>query len=59
MRNLHRKWLYSLVFLLLTFTMSGCDLIGDVLEFGFWTAIIIIVILVLIVYFILRMFRGR
>lgn len=59
MKNLNLKWLYSLIFLLLSFALSGCDLIGDVLEFGFWTALIIIGILVLIVYFIAKMFRGR
>lgn len=59
MENLNRKWLYSLIFLLFTLTLSSCDLVGDVLEFGFWTALIIIGILILIVYFILRMFRRR
>jgi len=59
MENLNRKWLHSLLFLLLTLTLSSCDLVGDVLEFGFWTALIIIGVLILIVYFILRMFRRR
>lgn len=57
MKNQYLKWLYSLLFLFFSLTLSGCDLIGDVLEFGFWTAIIIIGILVLIVYFVARMFR--
>ncbi|WP_276496205.1 hypothetical protein [Pontibacter litorisediminis] len=59
MKNIPIQWLYGLLFLLLSLTLSGCDLVGDVLEFGFWTAAIIIGILVLIIYFIVKLFRGR
>ncbi|MGK7392508.1 MAG: hypothetical protein ACNS60_19290 [Candidatus Cyclobacteriaceae bacterium M2_1C_046] len=45
------------LFLTLMVTLSGCDFVGDVLEFGFWTIIIIIAILVLIVVGIVKMFR--
>ena len=37
----------SLLVLLLTLPMAGCDLIGDVLEFGFWTLLILIGLIVL------------
>jgi hypothetical protein len=57
MKNLSLKWLYSLLFLFFSLTLGGCDLIGDVFEFGMWTALIVIGVIVLIVYFILRMFR--
>lgn len=59
MKNLHLKWLYSLVFLFFSLTLSGCDLVGDVLEFGMWTALILIGVIVLIIYFIARLFRRR
>lgn len=57
MEKISRTWLYSLVFLFFTFTLSGCDFAGDVLEFGFWTAIIIIAVIVGIIYLIVKMFR--
>ncbi len=41
---------FSLLFIFLALTMSGCDLVGDVLEFGFWTGIIVFVIIGLIIY---------
>ncbi|RDV16362.1 hypothetical protein DXT99_03940 [Pontibacter diazotrophicus] len=59
MKNLEIQWLYSLLFLLFTLTLSSCDFVGDVLEFGFWTILILIGIVLLIIYFIAKMFRGR
>ena len=32
--------------LLLSVTLGGCDLVGDVLEFGLWAMLIIIVLVV-------------
>lgn len=31
---------------LMTVTLSGCDLVGDVLEFGFWTLLILVVLVI-------------
>ena len=59
MKNQDSKWLHGLLFLFFSLTLSGCDLIGDVFEFGFWTAAIVVAILALIVYFTARMFRGK
>lgn len=58
MKKLHLKWLYSLVFLFFSLTLSGCDFVGDVLEFGLWTILIILVILILIIYFIFKLLGG-
>jgi len=44
---------------LLTFTLSSCELIGDIFKAGMWTAVILIVIVVLIIMWILRKIRGR
>jgi hypothetical protein len=49
----------TLLVLLLTLTASGCDLVGDVLEFGFWLIVILIAIIVLLGWGIARMVRGR
>jgi hypothetical protein len=49
---------YRLVLgLLLALSLSGCDLVGDILEAGFWIgAIVVILILVLIVWVISKIF---
>ncbi len=49
----------TLLVLLLTLTAGGCDLVGDVLEFGFWLIVILIAIIVLLGWGIARMLRGR
>lgn len=50
--------LTAFLLLLLTLPMSGCDLVGDILEFGFWVLVILIGIVVLLVWAIVRMLRG-
>ena len=37
--------------------VSGCDFVGDVLEFGFWTGVILVGIIVLIIWAVARAFR--
>lgn len=36
---------------------SGCDLVGDILEFGFWTGVVLVLALVALVWFAARAFR--
>lgn len=57
MKKLNTSWLLSLFFLALSLTLTGCDFVGDVLEFGFWLVLIIIALIVGIIYFIVKMFR--
>lgn len=40
--------------LLVTVTLSGCDLVGDVLEFGFWVMLIVIVLVVALVVWLIK-----
>lgn len=40
-------------------TLSGCDLAGDILEFGFWTGVIIVGLIALVIWFALRAFRRK
>lgn len=42
---------------LLTFTLSSCELVGDIFEAGMWTALIIIVIVVLLITWLFRKLR--
>lgn len=37
--------------------LSGCDLVGDILEFGFWAGAIIVLVVVALVWFAARAFR--
>lgn len=40
--------------LLFTITLSGCELVGDVLEFGFWAGLIIAAVLIALVVWIFK-----
>jgi hypothetical protein len=45
--------------LLLTLGLSGCDLIGGIFKAGFWTAVVLIVLVVLVVGWIARAVGRR
>ena len=53
------RTLLLLPLLLIAVTTPGCDLLGDVIEFGFWVGVIVIGIIVLLIYMIFRWLRGR
>ncbi|WP_181163637.1 hypothetical protein [Pontibacter mangrovi] len=55
MKNI-RTYLMALL-VLLTFTMSSCELVGDIFEAGMWTALIIIVLIVVLISWLFRKFR--
>lgn len=42
---------------LLMFTMSSCELVGDIFEAGMWTALIIIVLIVILITWLFRKLR--
>jgi len=44
------------VLVLLTFTMSSCEVVGDIFEAGMWTALIVIVLVILLIVWIFRKF---
>ena len=43
--------------LLFAATLGGCDFIGDVLEVGFWIGVIAVVIIVLIIWGVVKLFK--
>jgi hypothetical protein len=53
------KSIHQLSFLLLAMivTLSSCELIGDIFEAGFWTAIIVIVLVIGLIIWLLNRFR--
>lgn len=44
--------------LALTLALTGCDLVGDILEFGFWVGVIVIVLIVAVIWLIVRKVGG-
>ena len=38
----------------MTLLLGGCDLVGDILEFGFWAAVIIVLLIVALVWWAAR-----
>ena len=40
-----------------TLTLAGCDLVGDILEFGFWSGVVVVGLVALVIWFGLRAFR--
>jgi hypothetical protein len=43
----------------ISFTMAGCELIGDIFQAGFVVGIIIVLLIVGIIGWIMSRFRGR
>jgi hypothetical protein len=48
---------YSILFVLLAVSLSSCEFIGDVFKAGMWSALIIIVLIVLLVTWLFRKLR--
>jgi len=55
MENL-RTYLAAL-FVLMGLTLSSCELVGDIFEAGMWTALVIIVLIILLIAWIFRKLR--
>lgn len=45
--------------LLATLPLSACELVGDILEFGFWVLVIVVALIVLVIWLIARRFGRR
>lgn len=56
MKNI--RFFLSLMFVLLTLTMSSCDVVGDIFEAGMWTALIIIVLVIALILWLIRKIKG-
>lgn len=53
------KLYFSALMVILLFTLSSCEVIGDIFKAGMWTAVIGIVLIVLLIMWLLRVIRGR
>jgi hypothetical protein len=55
MKNL-QAYFFTLM-LVMTATLSSCELVGDIFEAGMWATVIIIVLVVLLILWLLRKIR--
>ncbi|MGV3538509.1 MAG: hypothetical protein ACO1OQ_01785 [Rufibacter sp.] len=55
MKNL-QGYFFALM-LLLTLSLSSCELVGDIFEAGMWTALIIIVLIIFLITWLFRKIR--
>jgi hypothetical protein len=54
MNKLSTLWLYALV---IATTLSSCEVIGGIFKAGFWTAIILVVLVIVIILWLVRKMR--
>ncbi len=54
-----KRYLGMLLVLLLTLPVGGCDLVGDLLEFGFWMIIILVLMVAFLIWGLMRALRGN
>ncbi|MBG8556190.1 hypothetical protein [Hymenobacter guriensis] len=57
--NSFRSMLAMSLLVLLTFSLSSCDVIGDIFKAGAWTGIIGVVLVILLIWWILGKVRRR
>lgn len=43
--------------LLATTTLASCEMVGGIFKAGFWTALILIILVVVLIFWLLRRFR--
>lgn len=48
-----------LLLLLLSIIMQGCELIGDIFEAGFYTALFIVFVMIMLILFLIGYFRRK
>jgi hypothetical protein len=56
MKKLSGIWLFVIA---MAMTLSSCELVGGLIEFGFWIAIVLVVFVVAIILWIVNRFRRR
>ncbi|MBK8983007.1 MAG: hypothetical protein IPM38_11940 [Ignavibacteria bacterium] len=51
-----KKLLAILVMAIMSFTYSGCEMIGDIFQAGIWVGIIVVIAVIAVIAFIFRLF---
>ena len=55
---MQRTPLFTIAIIAAAMTLSGCEMIGDILQAGIWMGIILVVIVIAIIYWLYRKFSG-
>ena len=55
MRN---KYLIAAILVVATFSLTSCEMIGDILEVGIWMGVIIVVAIIALVLWLIRKIRS-
>jgi hypothetical protein len=50
------KFIFALI--ILGFTLTGCEFLGDIFKAGIWVGIIAVVIVIALVAWLIRKFKG-
>lgn len=53
------KHLIALSIILVMFTLTGCELAGDIFSAGFYTGLFLVVLVIAIIIFIVMRFKRR
>lgn len=54
MQKLSTLWIYAIA---LVMTLSSCEIVGGIFKAGFWTAIILIVLVIILILWLIRRMR--
>lgn len=54
----HARATRILSLLLVSLALAGCDLVGDILEFGFWAIVIVVAVIIALIVWGTRRLRG-
>lgn len=55
---MQRTPLFTIAIIAAAMTLSGCEMIGDILQVGIWMGIILVAIVIAIIYWLYRKFSG-
>jgi len=53
------RLMQALVLFLFCQTFSGCEFLGDIFKAGIWVGIIVIIAIVVVIGFIIRLFKSK
>ncbi|MBK9334657.1 MAG: hypothetical protein IPM96_20205 [Ignavibacteria bacterium] len=54
-----KKLFAILIMAIMSFTNSGCEMIGNIFQAGIWVGIIVVIAVIAVIAFIFRLFSKR
>ena len=52
------RFTYISFLLLILFSLSGCEIIGDIFKAGVWVGIILVVLVIALIFWLIKKFMG-